>query len=85
MQAVFGDMISLAVIGAVIAGIMKLFQIATTLNEIKDLLTDIKRNTLDYAASAGASRPHSPESLLRAVGGEPVPSAVEAAQYEPER
>jgi hypothetical protein len=91
LQAILGDMISLVVIGAVIAGIMKLFQIATSLNEIKDLLGDIKRNTLDIAPSAdyapadAAFQPHSPDSLLRAVSAPSDPDAVPSTVFDPER
>jgi hypothetical protein len=65
----------------VAAGAVKVFQIASTLSEIKDLLADIKRNTAGPApagpfSSAQIASTESAESLLRAVSAEldhPVP------------
>jgi len=56
----------------VVAGVMKLFQLATDVREIKGVLTDIRRNTQDSArlpsvAALGASGVPTPEELVRAV------------------
>ena len=82
LQTILGDMFTLAVVGAVIAGIVKLFEATAALNEIKDLLVDIKRNTSDYTPPSRISPPHSPEALLRAVKDDPA--ALEAALYDTE-
>ena len=68
LQAIVGEMISLVAVVAILAGIIKVFQIATSLNEIKDLLTEIKRNTQDYSTVAGTSRSRTPERALGIVG-----------------
>ena len=60
LQAIIGDMVSLVAVMAILAGIIKVFQIGSTLNEIKDVLGEIRRNTQDYSPSAAASRPGSP-------------------------
>jgi hypothetical protein len=55
LQAIIGDMVSLVAIMAILSGIIKLFQIATSLNEIKDVLSEIKRNTQDYPVVPGSA------------------------------
>ena len=73
LQAIIGDMISVMAVVAVLAGIYKVFQMAASLNEIKDLLADIKRNTHDISspapegASWSESEADSTESLRHAV------------------
>jgi hypothetical protein len=75
-----GQMLTFIFIGLAVAGILKLFQIATDLSEIKDLLTDIKRS------SAGALSPRiepalsSPADLIRAVNAEGMDAAEAYAQ-----
>jgi len=54
-QAIIGDMVSLVTIVSILAGIIKVFQIAGSINEIKDLLVDIKRNTSDYPTPRGSA------------------------------
>ena len=88
VQAILGDMISLAAVGAIVAGIAKLFQMGTTLNEIKDLLVEIKRNSVDLGRSAPvpaaySQPPQSPEALVRALHADPA--AVQAALYDSDR
>jgi hypothetical protein len=83
-----GEIASLAVMVGIFAAISKVFQMATTLNEIKDLLTDIKRNTfnvpaVNVTALAQGSHPNSPEALVRAIHA--TPEATEAALYDTER
>ncbi len=90
---ILGEFASLAVMVAIIAGINKVFQAAATLNEIKDLLTDIKRNTYSMPAVNAAavnipvlgqeSHPNSPEALVRAIHASP--EATEAALYDTDR
>jgi hypothetical protein len=68
LQAALGSIVSITAFALLVAGVLKTFQIATDLGEIKDLLRDIKRNTQDY--SAPASKPVSamdPEEVLRAL------------------
>jgi hypothetical protein len=63
-------MVSLVAVIAILAGIIKVFQIGSTLNEMKDLLGEIRRNTQDYSPSGVASRAGSPmrsaDALLHA-------------------
>jgi hypothetical protein len=80
---ILGELASLAVMVAIFAGINKAFQMAATLNEIKDLLTDIKRNTFNVPAPALSSQAHSPEALVRAIHANP--EATEAALYDSDR
>ena len=72
VQAILGTLVSIVIYAVILMGVIKLFQIATDLSEIKDLLHDIKRNTQD-AALPGLSAPPSPESLLHAVNAESAP------------
>jgi hypothetical protein len=80
MNFLMGQMLTFIFIGLAVAGILKLFQIATDLSEIKDLLTDIKRS------SAGALPPRiepalsSPADLIRAVNAEGMDAAEAYAQ-----
>jgi hypothetical protein len=60
------------------AGVAKIFQIAGTLTEMKDLLADIRRQTDSHIPTVPFASTESAESLLRAVSAEldhPVPSA----------
>ena len=65
----FGQLMTYLVLGIVVAGVMKLFTIATELGEIKDLLGEIKRGLSNAATGPGLRPPSvaSPEHLLRAV------------------
>jgi hypothetical protein len=60
----------------VAAGVAKAFQIAGTLTEIKDLLTDIKRSSNPQLPASPFVTTESAENLLRMVSAElehPVP------------
>ena len=60
--------VAMVAYAVLLAGVYKVFKIAGDLNEIKDLLRDIRRNTQDPLHSAGpASAPQSHEELLRAL------------------
>jgi hypothetical protein len=67
-----GQLMTYLVLGLVVAGIMKVFQIASELSEIKDVLGEIKRSLLDAANAPVSSLPSlaSPEHLVRAVNAE---------------
>jgi len=63
---------SLVMFALVVAGVMKLFQIASDVREMKDALLEIRRNTKDQVrlpATPGlsASGAPTPEELVRAV------------------
>ena len=64
-----------------VAVIMKVFQIATDMGEIKELLKEIRHNTLDPNLLT-VSTQESPETLMRAVRAESYP---EPSSIEPER
>jgi hypothetical protein len=81
MDTVLNMVFSVTAYIAVVAGVLKLFQIHTELGEIKDLLRDFKRNTND-PASPSISTQESPESLMRAVSAASYP---EPSSIEPER
>ena len=46
LQAI-GNLVSLAVFALIAAGVVKAFQVANDLGEIKDILRDIRRNAVD--------------------------------------
>jgi hypothetical protein len=72
------NLAGILIFAAVAAGVAKIFQIAGTLLEIKEVLIDIKRNTDTRAPGTPFSTTESAESLLRAVSAEldhPVPPA----------
>jgi len=73
-QLVISSVVTTLVYSAILAAVIKLFQIATDLSEIKDLLKDMKRNTEGNPPAAPASA-LSHASLLRAVSGEAYPDA----------
>jgi hypothetical protein len=79
-QAFIGDIVSIILFVLVTTGVMKVFQIATDVHEMKDALLDIKRTTQDavalpVAAQQAAQPPVlesqrpviTPEELVRAV------------------
>jgi len=75
-QAFIGDIVSIVLFVVLVAGIMKVFQMAGDLREMKDILRDIKRNTSQVGtplAAAGATAAPvapgtlTPEELVRAV------------------
>jgi hypothetical protein len=63
------QLITYLVLGLVVAGVMKVFQVASELSEIKDLLREIKHGLSD-GAMAKSSSLTSPEHLVRAVNAE---------------
>jgi hypothetical protein len=71
-QSFLGDIASLVMFALLIAGTMKVFQMASDMREIKDVLSDIRRNTQRVSApaasqAAGPASPMTPEELVRAV------------------
>jgi hypothetical protein len=79
MQFALSGIVTILVYGLIIGALYKLFQIHTVLSEVKELLTDIKRNTSGdtYApAKPGAIPPQfadayeSPDELIRALSAE---------------
>lgn len=80
-QAFIGDIVSLIMFALVVAGVMKVFQIAGDLREMKDFLRDLKRNAAQVPAPLAAAAPAAspvegtvslrptmtPEELVRAV------------------
>ena len=81
LGAALSSLASLLFLTLVVAAVIKAFQIASTLTEVKDLLADIKRNTNAHSLGGPlTSSPMSVESadnLLRAVAemDHPVPPA----------
>jgi hypothetical protein len=63
------QLITYLVLGLVVAGVMKVFQVASELSEIKDVLGDIKRSLSDGKDLRPPSL-SSPEHLVRAVNAE---------------
>jgi len=79
LGAGLANMAGILVFALVAAGVAKVFSIATTLSEIKDLLTEIKRRTDPAMPMSPFATTESAESLLRMVSAElehPVPPAV---------
>jgi len=78
IQAVVSSGVTIVVYAVILAGVYKLFQIATDVGEMKDLLRDIKRNTQEIPAphpeATRVSR--SPEDLLRSLSAESYPDAT---------
>jgi|SRR5271154_3009186 len=66
LQIAVSGIMTILVYTVILFGVFKIFQIATELGEIKELLKDIKRANEDHSAVA-SSISRSPESLLRAV------------------
>jgi hypothetical protein len=63
---------TLVMFGLVVASVMKLFQLASDVRELKGVLLDIRRNTqgpvgLPAAPALGLSGVPTPEELVRAV------------------
>ena len=79
LGAGLANIAGILIFALVAAGIAKVFSIATTLSEIKDLLTDIKRRTDPAMPTSPFATVESAESLLRMVSAElehPVPPAI---------
>jgi hypothetical protein len=66
VQAAISGVMSIVVYTVILFAAFKIFQIATELGEIKELLKDIKRNSDDQVTGT-YSTTRSPESLMRAV------------------
>jgi hypothetical protein len=64
-----GQLITFLVLGLVVAGVMKVFQVASELSQIKDILGEIKRSLSD-GKDLGPASLTSPEHLVRAVNAE---------------
>jgi hypothetical protein len=67
---------SIMIFALAAAGVAKIFQIAGTLSEIKELLADIKRNNQPHLPGVPFATTDSAENLLRMVSAEldhPVP------------
>jgi hypothetical protein len=65
---------TLAMFALIVAGVMKLFQLASDVRELKGVLQDIRRNTQDPTrlhapalGALGAAGVPTPEELVRAV------------------
>ena len=85
IQAMIGDMVGMATVVAVLAGLFKLFQISASLTEIRDLLAEIKRNTSDYSSLSSLSRPQLSGPLVREVEtASEADAIIRAAALEPE-
>jgi len=73
------NLAGILIFAVVDAGVAKLFQVAGTLQEIKEILIDIKRNTDTHIPATPFATTESAESLLRAVSAEldhPVPPSA---------
>jgi hypothetical protein len=84
LQAIIGDMISLVAVLAILGGIIKLFQIATSLNEIKDLLIEMKRNAREVPPSVSGVPSYSAASPRGALANRSGAEALQAALLDPE-
>lgn len=70
----FGSVVNLVALCIFIAGVMKVFQVASTLNEIRDAVKDIQRNQ-DVLGPVGRPAPlvataQSGDEMLRALDAE---------------
>lgn len=79
MQFALSGIVTVIVYGLILGAVYKLFQIHSVLSEVKELLTDIKRNTSgDISAtlkpgsvpSQFAAAYESPDELIRALSAE---------------
>jgi hypothetical protein len=91
-QFAIGNLVGIAGFVLIVAGVMKAFQMATALNEIKELLADIKRNTTDrapgYVANPAVTTPPPPpfysqsgDEMLRALTAEEPAAQPEIVQH----
>ena len=79
LGAGLANMAGLLIFALVAAGVAKIFSIASTLSEIKDLLRDIKRNSDPAMPTSPFATTEAAESLLRMVSAElehPIPPPV---------
>lgn len=77
-QIVIGTLAPAVAYGIMLAGVFKLFQIATYLGEVKELLQDIKRNTQDVPPSRSVDLPYTPLTTAL-TGREPTGMTVSNA------
>jgi hypothetical protein len=70
-QIALGNLIGVLAVVVVVAGVMKIFQIASTLHEVKELLGDIKRN-MDHTPQGPYTQ--SGDEMLRALSDAHEPS-----------
>jgi hypothetical protein len=78
MQFPLSGIVTILVYGVVLGALYKLFQIHSVLSEVKELLSDIKRNTGDTHApskpgaipSQFAAAYESPDEIIRALSAE---------------
>jgi len=78
MGAAFANVINIVIFALMVAGVMKIFQVATTLNEIKDVLKDVRRENQIIAppvasspSAMHAAAMQDPDALIRALSAEP--------------
>jgi hypothetical protein len=80
LQMIMGQMISMAAFGLLMAGVLKMFRMSNDLNEIKDLLRDIKREGRLSGTQADDSytggSPESAAALMRAVNAASPRAAI---------
>lgn len=81
LQVVVSGVVTVVVYAMIVAGVMKLFQIATDLGEIKDALNEIRRNTQDVVPPSFAR--HSPAPLPDSAVAQVYPPALAVAQPDP--
>jgi len=67
LQLVVSGVITLMVYSVMLFGVYKIFQLATEVAEIKDMLREIRRNTMAIPPVTQGSGPESAEALVRAV------------------
>ena len=70
INLLMGQLMTYFIVGVIVAGVMKLFQVSSELSEIKDLLGEIKRHTAELAHGRPEPGLASPASLMRAVNAE---------------
>jgi len=79
MQFALSGIVTVIVYGLILGAVYKLFQIHSVLSEVKELLSDIRRNTSEHTNAPpkpGAIPPHfaaayeSPDELIRALSAE---------------
>jgi hypothetical protein len=90
VQAFLGAVINILMVALVVAGLLKVFQMAGDLREMKDVLKDIKRNTAQIpppvsavatVASAEPARSSSPIPPTPAMTPEELVRAVHAQKF----
>jgi len=85
MASGLANLAGFVIFALVAAGVAKVFQIAGTLSEIRELLADLKRNAETQALGATFTTTESAESLLRAVSAEldhPVPPVESEIEHK---